>query len=741
MPTKTSVVRWIVTFPVCLLTLVGPYRLVDARTDELRLPPPVFVDAVRRWRDGRAADALATLDRRLAQETQENSDQPLEALILRATLHNAVGHPAEAERLWQTVIEREVWMRTFARRALVTSLADRGAPADAEPILAALNRSDDTRHLDLTLMVADAYHALGRIGEARRLYQLVVDRQPRSDLADTGRLGAAATLEAEGDTEGAIAQLRAAQRLHRTGLAYEAARSSEQRLSRAYILPVAPLSYGAYRSLVRRLRGASRSKSALALIDEWSVEHAPPGGDPLIEAERIETLYTLRANTEAIEACRRFYARFPTSSLVPDIRLTDFRLAVRMVDTERARRTGLDLWEGRVPGASADHRWNAGNLLAAYLVAAGDLDTGLAFYSELLSTAATADRQRELLWRAGIAALRAGEHERALNNLRALLDRAPTGELVPAGLYWLARAEAHEHPEVSIRRLREIVRRFPFHYYGMRALEQLEAADRTLTAGPLEPALRFPDLTVGAGSVDRPEYKAAMALARAGRVADAAWYLRRLLSQRPGERGLALLAARASFDADDHASVTRIVVNHLGEFLERPAVDLPDDFWRLVYPRPFWEDVRRSAQTHNVNPMLMLSVMRRESRFDPDAPSPVGAVGLFQIMTYTAEALAESAGVGHILADGLDEEALTAPAVNAAIAARLTSGLLDMFDRSPAPAVAAYNAGEERVAVWWKASTHLSEDFFVDTIPYSETRRFVREVLANRAAYARVYGE
>ena len=50
-------------------------------------------------------------------------------------------------------------------------------------------------------------------------------------------------------------------------------------------------------------------------------------------------------------------------------------------------------------------------------------------------------------------------------------------------------------------------------------------------------------------------------------------------------------------------------------------------------------------------------------------------------------------------------------------------------------------AGEERVAIWWKSASNLSEDFFVDTIPYSETRRFAREVLANVAAYQRVYHE
>ena len=149
----------------------------------------------------------------------------------------------------------------------------------------------------------------------------------------------------------------------------------------------------------------------------------------------------------------------------------------------------------------------------------------------------------------------------------------------------------------------------------------------------------------------------------------------------------------------------------------------------------------QSAALHGVDPTLLVSLMRQESRFDPQARSIVGAVGLLQVMPYTAEALAERAGVGHILGpDGLDEAALADPAVNTAIAARLNGDLLELFDRARAPVIASYNAGEERVAIWWEAARDLRQDFFVDSIPYSETRRFAREVLANYAAYLRVYG-
>ena len=160
----------------------------------------------------------------------------------------------------------------------------------------------------------------------------------------------------------------------------------------------------------------------------------------------------------------------------------------------------------------------------------------------------------------------------------------------------------------------------------------------------------------------------------------------------------------------------------------------------MAYPRPFWDTVAESARAHGADPVLLVSLMRSESRFDPAARSAVGAVGLLQIMPYTAEALAERAGVGDILAGGVDDATLAEPRVNIAIAARLNADLLELFDGARLPVIASYNAGEDRAGEWWAAARGLRDDFFVDSIPYTETRNFARGVRANYAAYERIYG-
>ena len=726
----------------CLCWLFAAGALAQERDSPagLRLPSPTFPGAAAELHAGRPAEALASLARNA--RITGTTPPALEHTILRATLLAAAGRGAEAESAWRSVIERAVFMRTFARRAIVESAAGRGAPADAEPFLAELTRGDPARHRDLVLRVAEAHLTTGAPLRAAARYREVLAATGTGAAADAASLGLAAALEAAGDGARALATLREAQLRHRTSDAFVAGRREAERLARARGETLAPFSETEYRGLVRRLRSASRFEPALALLDEWAAAFPGRGSQERIAAERIETLYAQRDNETAVAACAAFRNRFPSSPLVPAVRLTEFRLAVRMGDMDRARRLGADLWQGRVSGATPEQRRGAGVLLAAVLVATGDVEGGLALFPGLFETAPTPDDQRAILWRAGVAAVRTGQYDRALTNLRGLIEREPGGQLALAAQYWLGVAHERSGDRAAAARVFEpLALRYPYHYYGLTARQRLVEIRGAPDGGLAAPApLDFPTLALRPASRERAEFRAAMVLARAGLVDDAAWYLRRLLDRSRGDRGLALLAARASSQAGDHASAARVLFNHFTPYFNRPARGLPEDFLRMAYPRPFWDTVVEAARAHDADPLLLVSLMRSESRFDPAARSAVGAVGLLQIMPYTAEALAERAGVGEILAGPLDDATLAEPRVNIAIAARLNADLLALFDGARLPVIPSYNAGEDRAGEWWAAARGLRDDFFVDSIPYTETRNFTRGVLANYAAYERIYG-
>jgi soluble lytic murein transglycosylase len=132
-----------------------------------------------------------------------------------------------------------------------------------------------------------------------------------------------------------------------------------------------------------------------------------------------------------------------------------------------------------------------------------------------------------------------------------------------------------------------------------------------------------------------------------------------------------------------------------------------------------------------VDPLLMIGLARQESHFNPAARSTVGALGLFQIMPYTAAELDPS------FSSPEANERLLQSDVSAGLAAMLLASLQARYQGALAPAIASYNADKERVQVWWDAAKGLPEELFIDSIPYQQTRSYVRQVLTNYAMYQR----
>ena len=132
---------------------------------------------------------------------------------------------------------------------------------------------------------------------------------------------------------------------------------------------------------------------------------------------------------------------------------------------------------------------------------------------------------------------------------------------------------------------RSLTTRYPYHYYGVRGLERLR--DETLAGSSADGSsprsrLSFPELKLTRATVDAPELQSATLLARAGLSLDAADTAWTLLQQRSHDRGLAFLTAMALATAGDYARASRVVTNHFGEFLRRPAgADFMQRKWNL----------------------------------------------------------------------------------------------------------------------------------------------------------------
>lgn len=146
------------------------------------------------------------------------------------------------------------------------------------------------------------------------------------------------------------------------------------------------------------------------------------------------------------------------------------------------------------------------------------------------------------------------------------------------------------------------------------------------------------------------------------------------------------------------------------------------------FPVLYRSEVAQAATTHRIEPAWIFGVMRRESAFIPDVVSSAGAVGLMQLMPRTADYVAE---LQHASDWGGD---LTRTDVNIDFGTFYLNHVLERFDGHKALATASYNAGPTRVSSWLPEQT-MEADRWIDTIPFTETRRYVRAVLAYAAIY------
>jgi len=148
------------------------------------------------------------------------------------------------------------------------------------------------------------------------------------------------------------------------------------------------------------------------------------------------------------------------------------------------------------------------------------------------------------------------------------------------------------------------------------------------------------------------------------------------------------------------------------------------------FPMAYKKQVQQNAKIQKLNPAIIFGLIRRESAFNKNARSPVGARGLMQIMPKTGQQIARE-----LKEKWRSKQALMNPATNLKYGSYYYKQLLNQFNGHYALAAAAYNAGPHRVKRWLPAENTLAADIWIETIPFKETRAYVSAVLT----YALIY--
>jgi soluble lytic murein transglycosylase len=167
-----------------------------------------------------------------------------------------------------------------------------------------------------------------------------------------------------------------------------------------------------------------------------------------------------------------------------------------------------------------------------------------------------------------------------------------------------------------------------------------------------------------------------------------------------------------------------------------PAVLLPTDYRRLLYPLAHRDLLTGVAIDGGIDPLLLAAIVREESRFDPQALSNASARGLTQFTLQTADRFAPRIGL-----ERFEAEDLYRPEIALALGAAYLSDLHRQFGAADHAVVASYNAGEDQARVWMSHCFSREPAEFYTKVGFDQTRDYLRKVFTSWAQYREIYGD
>jgi soluble lytic murein transglycosylase len=463
-----------------------------------------------------------------------------------------------------------------------------------------------------------------------------------------------------------------------------------------------------------RLFRKRRNEGALEAYDKALTLGITKSETRRAQKQRAHTLFRQRRYPEAVKA-------FSDLSQREDIPIWRARSMARAGDVIEA----ISEFE-RIATKNRGSMSARGHFLAALLLdGRGYTERARAHYLQVASNKRSGGMGSAAGWRLGWTAYREGEYGKSIAHFDRLLGREsadPIGQL--RYRYWRARALEQLGDARATDEFGALARGYPLSYYGWRA------RDFAAANGP-EPDSA--DLSDGRNVLRPSEIARARILLEAGLEEDARGELT-LLARRA--RGLSerLEVAQLCTEAGDYYRAQRLVVDPYSQVLAQGPRARLEELWWYAWPSAYSDMVDEATnQPGSVEPELVYSIMREESGYRASIVSPVGARGLLQIMAPTGERLARDTGRERFHADDLFE-----PRTNIDLGSHYLGELSNLFEGRMSASIASYNAGPEAVRQW-EPTAAGPDDEWVESIPYDQTRSYVKRVLRSLHAYRVLY--
>ena len=308
-------------------------------------------------------------------------------------------------------------------------------------------------------------------------------------------------------------------------------------------------------------------------------------------------------------------------------------------------------------------------------------------------------------------------------------------------LYWKAKSSFSTIDTTGARaRYLEVVRASPTDYYAFRAREMLTLSGDTSLLQAFDTTTDWAKARQWLDSISSPAkdtlsqgdsiaFERGIRLVLSGLGAMARDYFEPLETAFPANLKLQFDLSLLYRIINDPTASYRLGRRLMWRIPMMCRMKIPLPIYNLGYPFAFFDVVQQAAHADNIDPFLILAVMRQESVFNPVIVSRAGALGLMQLMPSTAKDVATE------MSETFVEDSLTRLSTNIRYGSHYLKKLLDKFGGNMVLALAAYNGGPPMVMEWLEKNKHKTFDLFIEDIGYDETRGYVKKVLANYWTY------
>jgi soluble lytic murein transglycosylase len=372
-----------------------------------------------------------------------------------------------------------------------------------------------------------------------------------------------------------------------------------------------------------------------------------------------------------------------------------------------------------------------------------EYEQALDTFRELHQRFPTGARASYAHWKAAWLTLRFGRNDEAKKEFDDQIGMYPGGNETSAALYWRARLAEEDHQlgmaRAYYQKLSDRYRNYYYAELGRQRLQKLPAgADPTPGEYPLLdhiPPIQHGDkVTLEEPPTDDLHLQKAELLANGGLVDFAVRELQAAASSDGGNWGPAE-TAHLYTDTGHFDRAIELMKRSVPSYFAVDIPTLPRAYWEALFPRPYWSDLKKFSVANGLDPYLVASLIRQESEFNPLAVSRASAVGLMQLLPKTGKQVAHQVELKHF-----NSAQLFTPTVNLQLGTRYFRGMVDRFGGSFEHALAAYNAGSDRVEEWMGQGAYRDSPEFVESIPFTETREYVQAIMRNAAVYKQLYG-